>query len=415
MASTALEKIPLTTLRLMIPTTWDANQDSCEWVILDRQGQVLRRGKDLLTKLPQCDEAEVIVPSSMVGFIPAQLPPGNQSKVLGALPFLVEAGLISSPEETHAVLATQKDSSIVVAVIQKPWVQRLLERLTRAEIFPVRLLPETLLPELAQDGWAMVCRGHDSFIRTAVGQGFPLDIDSDGENVPLLLAMALKQLEVNKRPKSIVVYGETLKHASEWATQLGIPVTRASKQEWFVTRTNTTVNLLQGEFQPSGGISRRFVAFKSVAITLACLLALHISFSMLDYAIKANANRKLDQEMVTQFKVTFPNANTVVDAPLQMQRNLDDLKHGAGQNSHADFMPLLSSVTASISSISAERLKGMEYANNKLVLNLLMPDMEQAQAIRERLARSGLVAEIVNSHLLAQGLELQLSITASGL
>jgi general secretion pathway protein L len=275
------------------------------------------------------------------------------------------------------------------------------------------MFPETLLPELPHDGWAMVCRGHDSFIRTSAGQGFPLDVDSSSEATPFVLAMAVQQAEASKRPKVINLYGEVPKYATDWAKQLDTSITRASQQEWFVCNTKPAVNLLQGEFQPSGGISRRLVAFKPVAITLAGLLIMQISFSMFDYAIKMRENRKLDQEMVTQFKATFPNATTIVDAPLQMQRNLDDLKHGAGQSGNADFMPLLATATTSIGAISAERLKGMDYQNGKLVLNLLMPDMEQAQAMRQRLSTAGLSATIESSHPSAQGLDLQLVISAS--
>jgi len=403
----------LTTLRIIIPTTWDANQDNCEWAILDRQGKILRRGRDLLVELPQCDETEAVVPAAMVGFISAQLPPGSQSKVLSALPFLVEAGLISAPEDTHAVLAAQTDDQVLVAVIQKAWVKRLMDRLARAEIFPTRMFPETLLPELPQDGWAMVCRGHESFIRTGLAQGIPLDIDSNSESLPFVLALALKQSEASHHPNKITLYGEMLAHASVWETQLGIPLVRATQQEWFINDGKPTVNLLQGEFQPSGGISRRLVAFKPVAITLACLLALQIGFSMLDYAFKTHENGKLDQAMVTQFKASFPNANVVVDAPLQMQRNLDELKHGVGQSGNTDFIPLLAAVTTSIGAISTERLKGMDYQSGKLIFNLLMPDMEQAQAMRQRLSASGLTATIDNSHQSPQGLELQLVISAS--
>jgi general secretion pathway protein L len=397
----------------MIPTVWDANQDSWEWAILDRLGHVLRRGKDLLSTLPQCDETEIVVSAAMVGFIAAQLPPGSHSKVLSALPFLVEAGLISAPEDTHAVLASQTDSQIVVAVIQRDWVKRLLDRLARAEIFPIRMFPETLLPAMPNDGWAMVCRANESFVRTSVRQGFPLDVDNSSDTAPFILTMAVKQSEVTRRPASINLYGEIPEHVSHWSKQLEMPISRATQQEWFISNSKHVVNLLQGEFQSYGVISRRLVAFKPVAITLACLLVMQISFSILDYAVKANTNRKLDQAMVTQFKATFPNANTVVNAPLQMQRNLDDLKHGAGQSGNADFMPLLSAVTASIGAISAERLKGMAYQNNKLVLNLLMPDMEQAQAIRQRLTTSGLAVQIESPHQSTQGLELQLVISTS--
>ena len=399
----------------MIPARWDASQDTFEWVILDNQAKVLRRGRDLLNALPQCDETEIIVPASMVGFISAQLPPGSRTKILNALPFLVEAGLISAPEDTHAVLANQFESKIVVAVIQKAWMASVLERLLRKEIFPIRMFPETLLPILPNDGWAMVSRGHDSFIRMNNSQGIPLSVDAGAEAPPPVLEMALMQFDKTRRPVNIDIYGEYPINAAAWASQLGVLFSRPIEQEWFVSNTKPIVNLLQGEFQPSGAISRNLIAFKPAAITLAILILMQVSFMIIDYGIKARKNSMLDQAMVTQFKASFPNAKAIVDAPLQMKRNLDELKHGAGQISNADFLPLLAAITSNIGPISADRLKSMDYQNGKLELNLTMPDMEQAQAMRQRLSTAGLSATIESTQPSPRGLELRISISAGAL
>lgn len=428
MATAYLEKIPLTTLRLMIPTTWDAYQDTCEWAILDSQSNVLRRGKDLFNALPQCDEVEVIISALMIGFIPAQLPPGSQSKILGALAFLVEASLISIPEDTHAVLAEQNAAEVVVAVVQKSWIKILLEKLSQVDIYPVRMYPETLLPELPDQSWAMVCRGSDSFIKTSGVQGFAINLnhsdlnnpDVNNSNIdytsgtpPLLLTLALQQCEPLNRPSSIVIYGENFSQRDVWQAELGIPIALAAKQEWFVSRTKPALNLLQGEFQPAGGVMRRLSAFKPVAITMLVLLALHLGFTGLDYALKANENRKLDQAMLIQFKSTFPKSNTVVDAPLQMQRNLEELKHSAGQGANSDYLPMLAAVTSSIGAVSAERLRGMDYQYSRLVLKLLLPDMEQAEAMQKRLGASGLFATLETPHKTDQGIELSFVLTAN--
>ena len=258
---------------MLIPLTWDANQDSCEWAILDRQGHVLRRGRAMIGELPQCDETEIVVPASMTGFITAQLPPGNRNKVLSALPFLVEDSLISPPEDIHAALAAQSDSQVVIAVIQKAWCKRILERLARVEIYPARMFPETLLPELPRRGWAVVCRGNESFIRTSPTQGFPLDIDCSDATIPFVLKLALEQTEESTRPAELAIYGDMPEHVESWETQLDIPLVRATQQEWFLNNAKLTFNLLQGEFQPSGGIARRLIPFKPVAITLDTLSA----------------------------------------------------------------------------------------------------------------------------------------------
>ena len=371
MATAYLEKIPLTTLRLMIPTNWDVYQDACEWAILDRNVKVIRRGKDLLDSLPQCDEVEVVIPASMVGFIPAHLPLGSQNKILGALAYLVEAGLINAPEETHAVLAEQAGAHAVVAVIQKSWLKLLLEKLSRAAIFPVRLYPETVLPTSSQNTWVLVNRGHESFLKTSIAQGIPITVESNSDTSPLLLALALKQCEPTKSPVSIVLYGDPVPQREAWQQQLGIPIISATQQEWFVNDSRPVLNLLQGEFQPSGGVMRRLASFKPVAITFCVLLALHVGLTLLDYGLKASENRQLDQAMLLQYKATFPNANTIVDPTLQMQRNLEELKHGTGEATNSDYIPLLAAVTNSIGAVSSERLRGMDYRNNKLIFNCL--------------------------------------------
>ena len=98
-----------------------------------------------------------------------------------------------------------------------------------------------------------------------------------------------------------------------------------------------------------------------------------------------------------------------------MKRNLDELKHGAGQISNADFLPLLAAITSNIGPISADRLKSMDYQNGKLELNLTMLDMEQAQAMRQRLSTAGLSATIESTQPSPRGLELRISISAGAL
>ena len=413
MATAYLEKIPLTTLRLMTPANWDVYQDACEWAILDRNLKVIRRGKDLLDSLPQCDEVEVVIPASMVGFITAQLPPGSQSKILGALAYLVEAGLISAPEDTHAVLAEQADANVVVAVMQKSLLKLLLEKLSRATIFPDRLYPETVLPTMPQNAWALVSRGHESFLKTSIAQGIPITVESNSETPPLLLALALQQCEPTKSPVSIVLYGDPVPQREAWQEQLGISIVSAMQQEWFVNDSRPVLNLLQGEFKPSGGVMRRLVAFKPVAITFCVLIALHVGLTLLDYGLKASENRQLDHAMLLQYKATFPNANTIVDAPLQMQRNLEELKHGIGEGTTSDYIPLLAAVTNSIGTISSERLRGMDYRNNKLIFSLLLPDIALAEAMRKRLSSNGLMATIDSLVKTDQGVEMLFTVMVS--
>ena len=183
---------------------------------------------------------------------------------------------------------------------------------------------------------------------------------------------------------------------------------RALQQEWLIENITPAFNLLQGEFQPASGIGRKLAAFRPAAIAALCLLTLHFGFSVLDYGVKSRKNRQIEQDMVSLFKASFPQATVVVDAQLQMQRNLDELKHTAGESGNADFLPLLSAVTAKVGAISNDKLLGISYQGGKLTLHLLMPDMAQAQALRQKLTTSGMSAVIENAHPVGQAQELLL-------
>ena len=424
MATDTLEKIRLTTLRILIDEEWTSGEDLCEWVVLGEQPRgdqrnALRRGRNTLADLPQCTETEVVISASMLNFIQVTLPVGNRQKVLGALPFLVEDSIISPPEDIHAVIAAQSGNEATVAVIQKECVKRILECLAHAGIQAKRMFPELLLPELQQGSWALVFRGQDGFVRTGLAQGFSLSqADTEDATPPLALRLALSLAIAQTsetasasefgRPNELFVYGDLPAQAATWQEQLGIPMVRALQQEWLIENITPAFNLLQGEFQPASGIGRKLVAFRPAAIVALCLLTLHFGFSVLDYGVKSRKNRQIEQDMVSLFKASFPQATVVVDAQLQMQRNLDELKHTAGESGNADFLPLLSAVTAKVGAISNDKLLGISYQGGKLTLHLLMPDMAQAQALRQKLTRSGMSAVIENAHPVGQAQELLL-------
>jgi hypothetical protein len=96
-----------------------------------------------------------------------------------------------------------------------------------------------------------------------------------------------------------------------------------------------------------------------------------------------------------------------------MQRNLEELKHGIGEGTTSDYIPLLAAVTNSIGTISSERLRGMDYRNNKLIFSLLLTDIAQAEAMRKRLSSIGLMATIDSLVKTDQGVEMLFTVMVS--
>jgi general secretion pathway protein L len=112
-------------------------------------------------------------------------------------------------------------------------------------------------------------------------------------------------------------------------------------------------DLAQGEW--AQGASQRFLrlaqhvwqtlfhapAWRSVRIGLATLLTLHVVGLN---AMAWREQRALDVQKAQLNQIltaTFPSVRLVIDAPLQMQREVDTLQRGAGRITSTDFEPML--------------------------------------------------------------------------
>jgi general secretion pathway protein L len=98
--------------------------------------------------------------------------------------------------------------------------------------------------------------------------------------------------------------------------------------------------------------------------------------------------------MEKSFRAAFPDARVVIDAPLQMQRNLADLRGAAGQPSPLDFLPLLARAATALDADSRSGLRAIQYEGSQLKLEVALPDRAAAEALVARLAGAGLDSQL---------------------
>jgi general secretion pathway protein L len=127
-----------------------------------------------------------------------------------------------------------------------------------------------------------------------------------------------------------------------------------------VVAAQSNWDLAQGEW--AQGISQRFLrlaqhawqtllhapAWRSVRIGLASLLVLQVVGLN---AMAWREQRGLDQQkaQLSQILTTaFPSVQLVIDAPLQMQREVDTLQRNAGRITSTDFEPMLASTASAL-------------------------------------------------------------------
>ena len=88
--------------------------------------------------------------------------------------------------------------------------------------------------------------------------------------------------------------------------------------------------------------------------------------------------------MAAIYRETFGDAAVIVDAPLQMQRALAELRSRSGEAGPADFLPLLARASEPLDPASA-RIERIAYERGSLSVTLRARDAAQAARLRDAL------------------------------
>lgn len=374
-------------LELSIPEDWAPSTAEggaggiFPWRLRDGQGRVTRSGEGALGSLPSADKCAIVLPAGRVTLSSVRPPARNRKKFMQALSNAVEDRIMAEPESVHVAAGPLlANGEMPVAIVAREWFSRLLETLRGAGFKPVQAEVETLLAPRQDNSWTLVWRGQGGFLRQGEHAGLALDGGERDEPPPaLLLALG----ESAARPAAIRLYtdGADDPDIGKWSSRLGVPV--QAMGEWGRGAPGQGINLLQGGFAPASVGRDWLPRLKTPLLLGAALIALHLAFSIADLVMLRHEKHTLTTAMEGSFRGAFPDARVIVDAPLQMSRNLADLRHAAGLSDSNDFLPLLAGVAPLLGADA--RLQRLDYRDGNLKLDLLLANPAAADALRARL------------------------------
>jgi len=389
-------------LRIHLPPSWpDADPDAVlPWCRIGARGDALEAGAATVSGLPSADACELVVPAELVLLTRARLPPGGKQKMRQLLPYAIEDKLGADPDAVHVAAGpTLADGQTALAVIDKAWLARVLARLAEAGLRPRCAWPEILLPALPADGWTMVWDGRSGFLRSGAQAGMSLDGGSSAQPPAALALSAAEARAAGALPARLQLRlhgGATPPDAEAWSHALGMAVEAGAP--WAPLEhpevASGGINLLQGAFLPSNPARKWWPAMRLPLTLGGLLLLLQVGATTAEWLQLKREKLQLQAAMEKSFREAFPDARVVVDAPLQMQRNLADLRRAAGQASPLDFVPLLSRAAAALDEVSRRSLRTLHYDASQLSLELALPDRAAADALLKRLRSAGLACEL---------------------
>ncbi len=380
----------MTTLRIHFSARWHDATSECPWALSDDSGAVIQTGQGPLASMPKARECIGVIGAdrTLCGEIDA--PSGARRRWLGALPFLVEAHTIPAPEENHVVPGTSPGKRLALYVTNKEWLNQMADA-CRSENLPLRkALPEISLLPVPQNVWTVVWNGQEGFVCTAPSKGMPLDA-GDAHSPPIVLQLLL---ETAAAPAHIELrfladIPPEQKIMPSWQSRTGI-LSRGEDWDWRSAPIPAHApNLLWGELAPPARPLEWWPRLRPAVMLLGAMLAVEITGTNLQWAMLSWEKRSLTQTMEQSFHQAFGNAAVVVNAPLQMRRNLAELRHGTGRSDEGDFLPLLDGASGLLASLPAGAMRAMHYESGRLDVEIRLNSLPEANALKDRFQANG--------------------------
>ena len=334
-----------------------------EWTLLDNANAVLRSGEGPLATLPRAERVVALAPVGHLLFIETALPPVAPAKRDALLRYAIEDKLTIDPSTVHAVVVGKYDApgvggksgtqSHVVAAIDRTWLVGVLQWLKQAGLPPESLISTAAGIAVAAGEWVVVLDQQRGFAKRADGFVYNLDFGA-GREPPFGLTLALKEAREHQRaPSALVLQSMPARTrsappdtalAGQWEAALGIPVrlgTPGGNNLTSLLAAARSANLLTGEFAPREALGKWLGLMQPALIALALIIGVHVVFTLIDNGRLNRERLALEQEMAQVFKTAFPAAQAIIDPPLQMRRNLDQLRRERGIPADADAQMLI--------------------------------------------------------------------------
>ncbi len=356
---------------------------------------LLARERRLVVLLPSADITLTSVE------LPAQLQNAPTSRLLQAVPYLLEDRLAEDVETLHFAIGRRTGNQLTVVIAARERMESWLKRFRDHGVTPAVLVPDLLcLPRVHDTApvWSVLLEGGQALVRSDACAGFCCETDMLADF--LLLAQPPAGLRLQIYP---------VEHA-ELPTLVQPVQTAASVShglEYLVRGHDDaqSVNLLQGAHAATPDYLHWFQPWRMTAALLAAWLVLGTLLMGVEYLRLRHELRGLEQTAETAFRGAFPQVTRIVDLRAQAQQQLAVLKRAGGS---AGFLPLLQASSQVLARISGIQLQEIQYRDGMLHLALLAGDTQALDSLQQGFAQQpALRLDVESANATGQGVQIR--------
>ena len=363
------------------------------------------QGMAALALLPRADVLVLVVPARALSWHSVKLPPMAAGRQRAALDGMLEDRLLDDPSTLALALSPLRrpDGTHLVAACDRAWLAGVLQLFEQAGRPASRVVPEWS-PRAEGEPAALVVSGTeddawltlvdtDAVVCVPLAQARELlAADAAGEDTTVLLvepAVAQLAEHVLGRPATVRPAAQTLLQSgqSPWElAQFDLAMTGRGRmaRRW----AQTWAQLARGP------------RWRAARWGMAVALVAHLA-GLNAWAWRLDANLVAKRAQVRQVLTdTFPGVRTVVDAPLQMEREVALLRQSSGALSARDLEAMLSAAGGAMPDGAAPA--GLEFAAGQLTVKGLALNPAQLDLVSGKLSAQGYTAQAEGERLVVR-------------
>jgi len=377
------------------------------WALSGDDGlTLLSHGHAPLDLLPAASEVMLGVPATALSWHQVTLPQGSlrgAPRLRSVLDGLLEDRLLDAPEALHFAVApdAKTDAPIWVAACDRSWLRATVQALEVAGRRVTRIVPEFAPQPIASALLMFVTGTPDAALLTRCDALGVMSLPLDGAGL-LLASAAIDTAVVTAEP--------SVAQVAEQAFGQRVPIVQ-TPQRWLQAATSPW-ELAQFDLAVShrARAGKKFASvfqrlrhapeWRAARWGIALLLLVQLA-GINAWAFKERAALEAKRATVkTILTQTFPSVQLVLDAPLQMAREVAALQQSTGEVAAPDFEPMLRALAASLP--NAHPPSAIDYATGQLRLRGLGLTPAEMPGLSSALAPLGYSARAEGDLLLVQ-------------
>ena len=387
---------------MVCPALWQtasltpATQELC-WVHSADGQTAAAHGCDVAALMPRDDDVVLVLPVLALSWHRVVLPKINATRLRQALDGLLEDRLLTDPASLHLALQPELAPGQTgwVAACDKGTLNTWLALLQAAGRPVTRITPE-LWPQ-AEASWQALTQHNQPWLVLTHPAGvitLPLQAAAEGQSpantAPLLPGLSIDGTTPRRSEPACVALAEAALDAAFEVEPTWQRLLRSGQSPW---------NLAQFDLRLSAGARRSQRAAQGLRNALhapawrparlgllALLLSLLAGVNLLAWQEQRGLEGK-KQQVNRLLTHNFPTVTLVIDAPVQMQREVAALQRASGSVTRGDLESLLQDISAS--PLAPVDFTAIEFASTESRFKLANPADPGLEGLRQHLQQRG--------------------------